>query len=205
MQSYVEMDDHAFLDLYGTILLVDCSGSMDSPLNGNSRLDAAMESVKVLLARKRKRYPNDLVGVVGFAEQATELLPIRRASEITENDLPTAESIRTGNLTDVACGLDLAEEKLLRHAPDYLLKVIVGTDGCHNTPADPVATAKRLKENGIHIDVIGVADRDAVDEQQARAIASIGRDGKPCYCFVGDRIGMLRKVEELANHHIKPL
>jgi len=52
-------------------------------------------------------------------------------------------------------------------------QILVITDGCSNQGEDPVAMAALAKEQGVTVNVIGVMERDTIDEQGMREIEGI--------------------------------
>ncbi|ALC88449.1 hypothetical protein AM500_00525 [Bacillus sp. FJAT-18017] len=56
-------------------------------------------------------------------------------------------------------------------------QILVITDGCSNQGEDPVAMAALAKEQGVTVNVIGVMERDTIDEQGMREIEGIALSG----------------------------
>lgn len=85
-----------------------------------------------------------------------------------------------------------------------LKRIILLTDGEHNTGSCPLKVASRLKNAGVLIDCIGIGGTPTdVDEQLLNTIASRNSDGTIRYCFIGDQQALIRKYETLARH-IRP-
>jgi hypothetical protein len=85
-----------------------------------------------------------------------------------------------------------------------LKRIILLTDGEHNTGFCPLKVATRLKNAGVLIDCIGIGGRPKdVDEKLLKKIASRDRNGSIRYCFIGNKQSLLRKYETLARH-IRP-
>ncbi len=84
---------------------------------------------------------------------------------------------------------------------DAVKRIVLLSDGQHNTGVSPVAVASRLKGAGVTIDCIGIAGRpDSVDEDLLKEIASRNPDGSIRYCFIGDSDALLKKYQDLARH-----
>jgi len=84
-------------------------------------------------------------------------------------------------------------------------RVILLTDGDHNTGPEPNGSAQRLKEAGVEINCIGIGGSPKeVNESLLKEVASTNPDGSPKYCFIEDTQALIRKFEKLA-HHIKAL
>ncbi|MTH55239.1 VWA domain-containing protein [Bacillus mangrovi] len=58
-----------------------------------------------------------------------------------------------------------------------LKQILLITDGCSNHGEDPAAMAALASEQGITVNVIGIADEKAVDEDAMREIESIAASG----------------------------
>ncbi|MEH7108259.1 MULTISPECIES: VWA domain-containing protein [Bacillaceae] len=56
-------------------------------------------------------------------------------------------------------------------------QVLLITDGCSNQGEDPIAMAALAKEQGITVNVIGVMDRDVIDEKGITEIEGIALSG----------------------------
>ncbi len=83
-------------------------------------------------------------------------------------------------------------------------RIILLSDGEHNTGPGPRKIAKKLKANNITINCVGIGGNpNELDERMMKAIASTGPDGKPCYCFIGDKDNLIREFKRLANR-IRP-
>jgi hypothetical protein len=84
--------------------------------------------------------------------------------------------------------------------PEKLLRIVLLTDGEHNTVLSPVGLAQKLKEAGVVIDCIGIGGSPAnVDEKLLKNIASKNKDGSVRYCFIGDKEQLIQKYRQLAN------
>ena len=84
---------------------------------------------------------------------------------------------------------------------DAVKRIILLSDGKHNTGASPLAVASRLKKAGVVIDCIGIAGSpESVDEDLLKEIASRNPDGSIRYCFIGHSDALLKKYQDLARH-----
>lgn len=80
-------------------------------------------------------------------------------------------------------------------------RIVLLSDGEHNTGASPVPVASRLKRAGVVIDCIGIAGSpESVAEDLLKEIASRNPDGTVRYCFIGDSDTLLKKYQDLARH-----
>ena len=84
---------------------------------------------------------------------------------------------------------------------DGVKRIVLLSDGEHNTGASPVTVASRLKKAGVIIDCIGIAGSpQSVDEDLLKEIASRNPDGSIRYCFIGHGDVLLKKYQDLARH-----
>ncbi|GER67630.1 hypothetical protein BpJC7_25320 [Weizmannia acidilactici] len=58
-----------------------------------------------------------------------------------------------------------------------LKQILLITDGCSNQGGDPAAAAALAREEGITVNVIGVMERDIIDEKGAKEIQDIAMSG----------------------------
>lgn len=80
-------------------------------------------------------------------------------------------------------------------------RIVLLSDGEHNTGPSPVAVASRLKKAGVIIDCIGIGGSpESVDEDLLKEIASRNPDGTIRYCFIGESTALLKKYQDLARH-----
>ena len=80
-------------------------------------------------------------------------------------------------------------------------RIIMLTDGDHNGDGSPVDIATQLKSLGVIIECIGIAgNRNDVNEDLLKQIASIDECGIPRYTFINDTYGLLRKYQSMATH-----
>lgn len=63
-------------------------------------------------------------------------------------------------------------------------QILLLTDGCSNQGEDPIAMAALAKEQGITVNVIGVMEKDVIDEQGMKEIDSIALSGGGVSQFV---------------------
>lgn len=92
-----------------------------------------------------------------------------------------------------------------RHQTKTLKRIVLLSDGEHNTGPSPVDLASKLKESGVIIDCIGIGGSPSdVDEELLKRIASRSPNGSIRYCFIGDHQQLLKKYQSLANH-IRPV
>lgn len=126
------------------VLVVDSSGSMAA----RSRMSSVKGAVRALLEDAYRR--RDRVAVVSFrGEKADLLVPPSSGAELAAARL---EELPTGGRTPLAAGLGLAAETILRERGregERRPLLVVLTDGRATAGEDPLAAARRLREQGI--------------------------------------------------------
>ena len=219
------------------VVVLDTSSSMTFDDYPPSRADAAKEAGAALLDVKRGRYPSDRVGIVGFGCKARVIHPLATMREGRASLKQALHNVESDGSTNITAGLKKAAalldssrsgepqagtgvlsriSRLLFEdsaAPAHPMtphgnaRIILLSDGKHNTGPRPEPVAEKLKEQGVVIDVLGIGGSptaEEFDEDQLKQIASMHPDGSPRYCFIGDVAQLIKKFESLA-HHIRPL
>ena len=215
------------------ILVLDRSGSMEDGDWKPTRLAGAVDASIALIAVKAERYQQDCVGVVAFSTSASAVHPPVCVASGAKALNRSLSSIHPNSSTNIAAGLELAGgmlmglggtaqkkhgifdwlEQLILEQPvagitpasrKGICRIILLTDGAHNTGRSPVKVARKLKAAGMTIDCVGIGGtpRD-VDEKRLKMLASMGPDDHPRYAFIGSKQKLIRKFEALANR-IRP-
>ena len=210
--------------------LIDLSPSMDYDDWKPTRKAGAITANKELIKIKLKSHPQDRMGIIGFGGEARLLhapVCINKGIQGLQRALIDPNRLYSTNFT---AALKLAETcffgkvnqpdnnfftRMLSeifmepksHKPQpsrdgsSLKRIIMLTDGEHNTGCSPLSIAASLKNEGVIIDCIGIGGSPAdVDEKLLKQIASINPDGSKRYCFIGDQQQLLRKYQSLAQH-----
>jgi len=210
------------------ILLLDNSGSMESEDWPPSRLAGAIKASEALVDLKVRQYPHDRVGVVAFCGSA-QTVHWPTGARTGAKDLKRSLSrLEADSATNITAGLETASQMLVgetnqssnkgrlvgwlaellfepppvERPADKLSagRIVLLTDGEHNTGRSPKAAAGRLKAAGVTIDCIGIGGSpDEVDEKLLKAIASVGPNGQPRYAFIADKQDLIRKFQQLGN------
>lgn len=166
-----------------------------------------MESSDPQPARPKLRYPTcdwgDLIGWRNSCE-------LRKGVESVDLWLDgheltgCSEQHRWGRFSNRSLGTTVRSTGLDRNSNRTLKRIILLTDGEHNTGSCPLKVASRLKSAGVVIDCIGIGGSPHdVDEKLLKSIASRNPNGSIRYCFIGDKHLLLKKYESLARH-IRP-
>ena len=210
------------------MVAIDVSPSMEEDDWPPTRLRGAQDAFSALLERKQKERPHDRVGLVTFAGKAKiESKPVVISAHLSILRR-LARQVQISECTNIRAALAQAGAAFNGHstntASNGLLgwlwssffaennatvpqlpqvtarRIILLTDGDHNTGKNPVGTAQRLKADGIEINCIGIGGRPKdVNEKQLKQIASRDPQGKPLYWFIGDRGTLIKKFESLAT------
>ena len=219
------------------VVVLDTSPSMTIDDYQPSRLDAAKEAGLALLDVKRGRYPTDRVAIVGFSRNARVIHSLVNVREEIVSLKKALREVKTHASTNITAGLRKATTLLSgiqstepdagtgilgmisswlfddspspapAKTPRRNARIILLSDGKHNTGSKPESVAEKLKEQGVVIDVLGIGGSPTAqefDEDQLKQIASMHPDGSPRYCFIGDAAHLIKKFESLAQH-IRPL
>jgi Ca-activated chloride channel family protein len=168
------------------VLLLDVSGSMDSP----DKLPLAVQSMELLLSSLK---PTDTVGIVVYAGAAGTVLeptPVREKQKI----LSALRNLTPGGSTAGAEGIErayqLAEASFRKGGVN---RILLATDGDFNVGIDSTSQLKgfveRKREKGIFLSVLGFGQGNYRDEL-AQALAQNG-NGVAAYI---DTLGEAQKV-----------
>jgi len=168
------------------VLLVDVSGSMNSP----DKLPLAQRSMALLLDSLK---PSDTVAIVVYAGAAGQVLaptPVREKRAI----LDAIAALRPGGSTDGAAGIQLAYDLAARNfRRDGVNRILLATDGDFNVGITDREALKDLvsreRGKGIFLSVLGFGEGNYRDEM-AQVLAQNG-NGVAAYI---DTLNEARKV-----------
>ena len=168
------------------VLLLDVSGSMDSP----DKLPLAVQSMELLLSSLK---PTDTVGIVVYAGAAGTVLeptPVKDKQKIIE----ALRELRPGGSTAGAEGIERAYQLAEAHfRKGGVNRILLATDGDFNVGIDSTNELKgfveRKREKGIFLSVLGFGQGNYRDEL-AQALAQNG-NGVAAYI---DTLGEAQKV-----------
>ena len=212
-------------------ILIDLSPSMDETDFVPSRRQGAIVAIKQLISTKAKLYPEDQIGIIGFAKKAYLIHDCVRSGEGSKSLFQSLDkcpddcewtnfvaALREAQLMMFPASRTKVKNKLFQWCSDLVFdpsaqdtndnitrRIIFLSDGEHNQKGDPVPIAEQLKTAGVTIDCIGIGGSPGdVDAKMLKAIASPDENGKPRYWFINDTQGLIRKYESMA-HHIRPV
>jgi hypothetical protein len=209
-----------------TVILIDCSPSMEETDWKPSRLAAAQEATRVLIEEKCRQCPEDYVGIVSFGGLATTEHVLVPVGANATSLIRCLQRIEIKSATDIDAGLKEASallkgsarvmkgggmrglvESLFLIRPSVaaqpvtcdLKHIICLSDGAP-TEGNAELCASLIKKDGVLIDCIGIASRDNVDEKVLKAVASLDKQGRPRYRFIGDEDALVKEFRKMANH-----
>jgi uncharacterized protein YegL len=177
------------------VLVIDASPSMDSEDWPPSRLSAAKNAAHAFVDRLSSEEPHARVAIVAYATKAAILLGLTRVTN-KRRVFEAIDRIRTRDFTNITAGLRKAA-RLLEGA-NRACQVVLLTDGCQNTGPQPYKRAARLRDRAI-IECVGIGQRDEVDENLLREIASSYPDGRKRYRWIGDSQQLVQHFHNLAG------
>jgi len=168
------------------VLLLDVSGSMDSP----DKLPLAVQSMELLLSSLK---PTDTVGIVVYAGAAGTVLeptPVANKQKI----ISALRDLSPGGSTAGAEGIERAYQLAEAHfRKGGVNRILLATDGDFNVGIDSTNELKgfveRKREKGIFLSVLGFGQGNYRDEL-AQALAQNG-NGVAAYI---DTLGEAQKV-----------
>jgi Ca-activated chloride channel family protein len=152
------------------VLLLDVSGSMDSP----DKLPLAIQSMELLLSSLK---PTDTVGIVVYAGAAGKVLDPTPVSD-KQKIVGALRELTPGGSTAGAEGIELAYQLAEKHfRKGGVNRVLLATDGDFNVGIDSTDELKgfveRKRKSGIMLSVLGFGQGNYRDEL-AQALAQNG-------------------------------
>ncbi|MEI8194281.1 MAG: vWA domain-containing protein [Phycisphaerae bacterium] len=212
-------------------LAIDASLSMGFTDYPPTRLYAAQEAALAFLDLRARCAPNDLVGLVAFAQQASICFGLAPPATVKS----ALQQIEVAPWTNLTAGLDAAQSILLLPVPALPSKGLRGrigqffkgmrndshcaphvqprcrilllSDGVDNVspPGACVAVGQRIKNLGVEIDIVGIGgSRSQVNEAELMEIASRDDQGRPRYQFIGDKVNLIEAFKSKAIEVIDP-
>jgi Ca-activated chloride channel family protein len=152
------------------VLLLDVSGSMDSP----DKLPLAVQSMELLLSSLK---PTDTVGIVVYAGAAGKVLDPTPVSD-KQKIVGALRELTPGGSTAGAEGIELAYQLAEKHfRKGGVNRVLLATDGDFNVGIDSTDELKgfveRKRKSGVMLSVLGFGQGNYRDEL-AQALAQNG-------------------------------
>jgi Ca-activated chloride channel family protein len=140
------------------MLVIDVSGSMDATDLRPTRLGAAQQAARTLVAG----LPSGVqVGLVSFSDSASLTAPL---SDNPQTVLHALGFLRAGGGTAIGDGLSLALDQLTQRPTDSHgdrppAIVILLSDGESNAGQAPSAVAALAQQEGVTVDTVGIGER----------------------------------------------
>lgn len=181
-----------------TILVQDVSYSMEATDCLPSRLDASKAAAHEYVRCRAQISPNDRVAIVAFGSVARIVMPFTPIGDI-ESITGAIRDLQLDFGTDIAAGLSAAAKLSgqCRYSDNRICRVPLLTDG-HG--GKPLHIAKKLKNSGAIIEVIGVGgDPSDVNESLLRKVATTDSQGVTHYQFIGDSETLINHYRQMAS------
>jgi len=180
-----------------TVFVLDISGSMAGEYDVRySKLEAAVRAATSLIAQKARVDPNDEIALVTFNHQAATLCSLTPLSTGRKNLFSQLKNLSPEGGTDINKGIKEADRLLDWNRPNVVRRIVLLTDG---QGGHPLRTARKLKDQGVIIDTIGVGDDPSnVDEKLLRTMASVIQKENR-YRFIKDQQTLVLYTTQLGN------
>ena len=178
-------------------LVIDISPSMSQEDYPPCRYIAAIQAAVGYIEERARCSPSDIATLVLFCETARVVAVDASMAEVRRL-LEVARRAAYGNGTDIKEALEATRQALSRCNDQFVNRIVLLTDG-ETLGDDPIPIAKKLKAEGVVIDVIGIAgSRSEVNESCLKKIASVV-NGELRYRFIGDKKALLNHFRTIAT------
>ncbi len=167
-----------------TVLIFDASGSMSQHISGGSRIDVAKKSVAKYVKNLKDSVNISVVayGHKGNSTQAGKKESCEGIEEIYYMGPANASvidskvnALKPNGWTPITASLQKAEE-ILSKSNSKSKSILLLSDGKETCGGDPITYAKKLKTEGITIDVIGLGvDNKTKDQLNSISISGGGK------------------------------
>ena len=150
-------------------LVMDVSGSMENEFMGARKIDAAKKAAKDFVSLIS---PIDKVGLIAFSTYAYLVSDLTSNKSILYTNI---ESLTPSGETALGDAIMLAIDRLVNVVRQgKIAAIIVLTDGKHNAGQyEPLYAANRAKTWGIPVYTLGYGEKEDIDEEMLKKIASI--------------------------------
>lgn len=205
-----------YFNAHYSVVLIDASPSMRCKDCKPTRLAAARDAAVQFVEACANAGRGDHVAIVAFNRRARRMCGWLPVAEGKVELLEAIHRITIAYCTSIGAGLLDAEKllsgehrgltnKLLGRCteatpPDCVKRIVLLTDGEHNSDPEPLQASRCLKRAGVTIDCIGIGAREEVDEVLLRKIAS-RENGRVRYRFITDKDELLEHYRRLGGHH----
>ncbi len=153
------------------VLVIDHSGSMHRPVLGTGRTQQEIANDAAALAI-RSLDRTDMLGVIEFNHEASEVIPISRNSDPAAN-VDRVRGIVADGGTNMVPALRMAADQMAKVDPKIKVRhVIVLTDGVSRDRPQVLPAVKTLADMGVRVSTIAVGDEP--DAKSLEAAAKLG-------------------------------
>lgn len=175
-------------------LILDRSGSMNSPTGSGTRLTALVAAVNVFLNEIDRTSPNSAVSLTTYSTDATRDIPLTENFAQVRADVA---NLRAQGLTNIFDALRKGSDSLIqdRNAREFAEKTIVlMTDGNFNRGGSPNPSARRAARRDQTIHTITFSS--GANQQAMRDVARIGGGIHVHADNAGDLADAFREIAE---------
>ncbi len=184
------------------VLVIDESGSMFADDYKPTRLDGAKVASCAFLRKLQRASPKSMAALVSFGDKGKiKCPPLPVGQEFARIEAKVRGLQGDGN-TNMASGLSLAGSIASKYS-SCQARVLMLTDGHANEGGDPEPVAKKLKQFGVQLDIIGIGGSPSeVNEEQLKKMASVV-NGELRYWFIRNVPMLVKRFEALALRQVK--
>lgn len=165
----LEVPDRVVMPEVAVVIVLDRSGSMSQPVMGSSRSQQSIANEAAAGAIDTLD-PNDLVGVIAFANNPSVIVPLGRNLDPAATRAAVT-GISSGGGTNLALALETAANQLAR-VESKTKHVIVLTDGQSQEAERLPTLAADLLRSGARVSTIAIGDES--DADTLRTVAEKG-------------------------------
>ena len=181
-----------------TVIIIDCSGSMQIEDYLPNRLEAAKNAAIEYVNTVAEQNADTKVAVITFSGDSKVIVPPTAISNSWEI-IQGVQSIRTEGSTNIGKGFKQAAKVLSGHSElNGQQQIILLTDGFGDCPLSIPEKLKR--QYGTIIDVVGIGGSpNDVNESLLRKVATTEPDGTNHYRFIADARTLKQHYHRLAT------
>lgn len=144
------------------IIAMDASISMSDSFGKGTKIQAVCDGIEMMIPQL-SRQSGTQIGLVGYNEKPFVVSPLTWPN--SHNLIKRAKRIHTGGCTNLLGGASLACDMLLRRPAHFSRRVIILTDGYHNTGSMTInQLILKAQANKIILDTIGIGNEGAYNK-----------------------------------------
>jgi Ca-activated chloride channel family protein len=145
------------------IICIDASISMNDSFGKGTKIQAVCDGIEMMIPQLSQQRGTQ-IGIVGYNEKPFVVSPLTWPN--SHNLINRAKRIRPGGCTNLLGGASLACDLLLRRPAHFSRRVILLTDGHHNTGSiTPDQLIFKAKAYQVVLDTIGIGNEGAYNKK----------------------------------------